>query len=378
VRTRNVARFSNGGTLSIDQNRRLLFGRGQVDWQHPMGKGEILSVGGNWDLDDVSQHYAFTSVGGDGSLGPNSVDQYDAISNTLAAYATFQQPVGSWNLMPGIRVERNVRHISSPGLTDVRIERTSLFPTLHVEHPLGKALDLTLSYSKRIDRAPTDWLRPFRIVESVQTIMQGNPRLKDQSTDSYQINLHYHRKTIDAGLILYDRETSGLWSADYTVINGINVYTQVNAGHRRDSGAEFDLSAPVLKRVKVNASVNLFDERAPVDVAVGAASKDTFRYSTNSTLEWDGPDRGKVPGDIAQLQWQYYSPWRQFQFRTFDWNWLALSYTHSFSRTLSLNGTASYVTPNRHRLLAPLVQEFYTEHSPVEFKLKLLKTSGKR
>jgi ferric enterobactin receptor len=138
------------------------------------------------------------------------------------------------------------------------------------------------------------------------------------------------------------------------------------------------LSAPLVKHVKLNGSVNLFDQRAPVDAAAGVASEHTFRYSTNATLEWDGPDRGKTPGDVAQLQWIYYSPWRQFQFRYFTSNWLSLAYTHSFSRTLSLTGTMSYASPNRHRLLAPLVQELYSQHSPVEFKLKLLKTFGKR
>ena len=111
--------------------------------------------------------------------------------------------------------------------------------------------------------------------------------------------------------------------------------------------------------------------------ALGAVSADRFRYTTNTTFEWDGPDHGKRPGDVAQLQWQYSSPSSQFQFRDYAWNWLSASYTHSFSRTVSLTGTMTYQAPNRHRLLAPLVQEFYSERSPAVFKLKLLKTFGK-
>ena len=47
-------------------------------------------------------------------------------------------------------------------------------------------------------------------------------------------------------------------------------------------------------------------------------------------------EHGKRPGDIAQLQWIYNSPWRQFQLHYLQWNQLTLSYTHSFSRTVSL------------------------------------------
>ncbi|HEX3675969.1 MAG TPA: outer membrane beta-barrel family protein, partial [Sphingomicrobium sp.] len=375
---RTDTRLSDGSSFFIDQHAHWLFGRGQFDWQHPMAKGEILSVGGEWNYARERQDYSFASFGGDGSLGPDSVDQYSASTNTLSGYMTFQKALGSWTFMPGIRLEQNTRHVSSPGIPDVSVNQTNLFPTLHVDHPLSKALDLTFSYAKRIDRAQPNLLRPYSAVESVLTIMQGNPNLKDQSTDSFEINLHYHRKSADAGVILYDRETSRLWSTEYAVVGGVNVYRWVNVGHRSDRGAEFDISTPIGKHLKVNASLNLFAERAPVDTAAAAASENIFRYTTNATLEWDGPDRGKRPGDVAQLQWLYSSPSHQFQFRYFDWNWLSLSYTHSFSRTVSLTGTMEYSTASRHRLLAPLVQEYYALHGRGQFKLKLLKTFGRR
>lgn len=377
-RERNVAGFSDGGALSVEKDKQFLYATGQVDWQHPMGKGRILSVGGTWNRSNMEERYRFTSTGSDGVLGSDAADQFTGFDDNLAAYVTFQQPVGGWTLMPGVRVERDSRRIASRGHPDVRIDRTDLFPTLHIDRPLGKTLKLTLSYSKRIDRPQLNDLRPYAIVQDVLTKKLGNPDLKNQSTDSYEINLHYHRKNVDAGVIFYDRETSRLWSSDYTVVDGVNVVTLVNAGRSRDRGAEIDVSMPVIKRVKLNASINLFDQRIPIRLAEGPANDERFRYTTNATLEWDGPDRGKTPGDIAQLQWIFYSPSRQYQISYPASHWLSLSYTHSFSRTLSLTGTAEYLTANRHRLLAPLVQESYVQRSPAVFKVKLLKTFGAR
>jgi outer membrane receptor protein involved in Fe transport len=373
-RERNSADFSDGGALFTDKRKRFLFAEGQIDWQHPMAKGQILSIGGLWNSNRISEDYTFASTSG--PLGPPVFDQFHAVEDELAAYATLQRQVGTWTVMPGMRIERNSRRVTSPAEPDVSISRTYVFPTLHVEHPLSRTLDVTLSYSKRIDRPGLNDLRPYPLVQDVITVKQANPRLLDQSVDAYEINLKYHRKKLDAGLIVYDRETAHLFSQSYSSVNGVSLVTIINAGHSRDRGAEIDVSTPVVRRVKLMASVNLFDSRTPVGNATGPTSEDTFRYTANGTLEWDGPDRGKTPGDVAQLQWVYNGPWRQFELHYSVWNQLSLSYTHSFSHTVSASGTLTYNGPNRHSLFASLVQENFRDQSPAEFKVKLLKTFG--
>jgi outer membrane receptor for ferrienterochelin and colicin len=277
-------------------------------------------------------------------------------------------------------VERDARHISSPRRPTVQIAETDAFPSLHVQHTLGRTLDLTLSYSKRVDRPQLNDLRPYPLVQDIFTIKLGNPRLRDQSTDAYEINLHYRRGKVDAGVIVYDRETSRLWTEAFTVIPATTIFTAsvINSGHSSDRGAEFDLSTPVVRRLKLLASVNLFDQRIPAGTTASTRTAETFRYSTNGTLEWDGPEHGKIPGDVAQLQWTYTSPWRQFQIYYLARSQLSLAYTHSFSPTVSLTATAEYWTLNKHQLVAPLVQEYYSARYPTQFNLRLLKTFGKR
>ena len=378
IRQANSSDFSTGGSISGETRMTTFFSDEKVDWDHPIGKREILSLGAEWFVQDGTHHYQFT--GSDpASFGSDVLDTFRSEESTVSAYLTFQQKFGTWSLMPGLRMEQNIRRVSSPGMPLTRIRRTDLFPTFHAEHPILKTLDLTLSYSKRISRPNFDQIRPYPVEQDILTIVEGNPRLGDMATGSYELNLHYHRKKIDAGLIIYDRETSNLISESYTVnASGQNVETFINSGHKRDSGAELDISAPLLLRTKVTTSVNLFDSRVPVDQPGSAASDDQFRYTTNSTLEWDGPDRRGKPGDIAQLIWHYESPSTQFQFRYFAWQTVSLSYTHSFSSGLSLTATAdSKALHFGHRLLAPLVQEYYLMHNRPEFRLKLLKSFGK-
>jgi outer membrane receptor protein involved in Fe transport len=282
--------------------------------------------------------------------------------------------------MPGLRLERLGRTISSPGRPSAKVTRTSLFPTLHVEHPLNKTLNMTLSYSKRIDRPDLDQLRPYPLVTGSLTIEQGNPRLRDQTTDAYELNLHYRRKSLTAGVILYDRETSGLWNNVYFVNDeGLNVVTPINAGRKSDRGAQFDLTTPLVKRVKGMVSVNLFSSRVPIDPAFGDERATIFRYTANATADWQGRERGRTPGDTAQLQFVYESPSREFQFRRRRYYSVNAAYTRSFSRSLSITANLIGVGPVHfgHQLLAPTVQEEYDKRESLpEFKVKLVKTFG--
>ena len=221
---------------------------------------------------------------------------------------------------------------------------------------------------------------PYPIVVGPLAIMQGNPGVRPEKTDAYELNLHYSRKSLEVGLILYDRETDDLRSNVYTVnAEGLNVYTPMNVGHRSDRGAQFDVSTPLFKRVKGTASINLFSRTVPIDPAAGGGEDTMFRYTGNATVEWHGKQKGKTPGDVGSVQLTYESPSREFQFRRKGYFNLSLAYTHSFSPTLSVTGnlTGLGTLHSGHRLIAPLVQETYDRRQGPEFKLKLVKTLGK-
>ncbi|MBV9929441.1 MAG: TonB-dependent receptor [Alphaproteobacteria bacterium] len=378
VRDATTARFGDGSSFSAEERKKALETHIQTDWARQVGKGQLLSLGGSWDLNTSSFLYRFASQGAGAALGLDTADQYEATSSTLAAYASFQQSLGKLTVLAGIRGERNTLEVTSFAPTGVKTDRTHLFPSAHIKYVLGKGLDLTASYSKRIDRVPLQYLRPYGSVEDSVTLFEGNPHLRDQSTDAYEMNLHYRAKKVEAGVIAYVRQTNDLWSKSYSVTGGgAATYTYVNAGRRQDSGAQVDVSAPLLPRVKANASINLFHQRGPIETEAGRQTYASFRYTTTGTLQWTSPDRGKVPGDVAQLQWTYNGPSRSFQLRELAWYDVTLSYTRSFTRELSLSATFRYQGPYRYQLSAPLIREEYSRRRSPEFSVKLLRTFGR-
>jgi outer membrane receptor for ferrienterochelin and colicin len=374
-----TSEFGDDNRYSSVRRRPGFFARSSIDWVHPIRKDQILSVGSEVNLFHANFGYDFSS-NDPGQFGPDTDDGFEVRESKVSAYATFQKAFGKWTIMPGLRFEGWNRTISSPGRPSVKPSRANFSPTIHIEHPLSKTLNMTLSYSKRFDTPGPEDAAPYPIVIGPLAIQQGNPGLKEQVTDAYELNLHYSRKKVEGGVILYDRETDRLWSNVYTVNEaGLNVSTPFNVGHRSDRGAQFDISTPLLKRVKGTASINLFSRRVPIAPSAGGGDDTMFRYTANATVEWHAKQKETTPGDIGQVQLTYESPSREFQFRNDGYYTLNLAYTHSLSPTLSvtanLNGLGSM--HYRHRLLAPLVQETYDKRDGPEFRLKLVKTLGK-
>jgi outer membrane receptor protein involved in Fe transport len=373
--------FGDGDFFSSDRNRTTFGIFSSADWVHPIGKDKILSVGYNIGYFRNTFDYVFISSD-DGRFGPDSRDRFAAREVTPTAYATFQETFGTWTIMPGLRLESIDRKISSPGRPSSKFSRVNLSPTVHIEHPLTKTVNMTLSYSKRTRNPGYEEVSPYPVVTGPLEIRQGNPQLKGETTDAYELNLHYSHKSLEAGVIVYHRETDRIWTNVYSVNDqGLNVFVPVNVGNRLDQGAEIDISTPLFKRVKGTANVNLFNRRVPIDSASGGGDETMFRYTGNATVEWHGEEKGKRPGDIAQVQLTYESASREFQICRDSQYSLNLAYTHSFSPTLSVTANLNGLGPvhYRHRLRALLVQEDYDKKDSLpEFKLKLVKTFGKQ
>lgn len=368
------SRYSDGRWYAIELEHPAYSIDAKLDWKHPMATGQTLSTGASSHVDGISQDYAFTS-NDPASLGNDTRSSYEARSSTVAGYATFQQSLGRLTLAPGLRGETNIRRIASPGEETLRLDRAKLFPSFHASYKAGEALQLQASYSKRIERVPLDYLASYGAVMDANTIFQGNPELKDESVDSYELGLQFRPGKIEASATLYLRQTGQLWNESYSLNSaGTSVYTYMNAGSRTSAGGQFDLALPLFKRLRVNASANLFDERVPVDAEDAASMLHTLRYSTNGTLEWTARDRGSIPGDMAQLQWSWNSAAREYQIRKEAWYDASVAYTHNFSKSLSITGTFRYSGASRQRLVAPLVEEATSRRRSPQFQVKIYKT----
>jgi iron complex outermembrane receptor protein len=117
-----------------------------------------------------------------------------------AAYVNLGQTFKKTTIQAGLRAENT----SSTGnlVTNNQVVHRSylnFFPSLFINQALSDKHELGLNYSRRIDRPDYDNLNPFVYYLDQYTYEKGNPFLKPQYTNTFELNYTYN-KTLNVTL----------------------------------------------------------------------------------------------------------------------------------------------------------------------------------
>ena len=117
-----------------------------------------------------------------------------------AAYVNLGKTYKNTSIQAGLRAERTVSNGNL--VTENQVVKRSyldFFPSVFINHTLSSKHEIGISYSRRIDRPNYDNLNPFRFYLDQYTYEQGNPFLKPQYTNSFELSYTYN-KTINVTL----------------------------------------------------------------------------------------------------------------------------------------------------------------------------------
>ncbi|GGI22359.1 outer membrane beta-barrel family protein [Pedobacter mendelii] len=112
--------------------------------------------------------------------------------NINAAYVNFGKEWKVWQIQLGLRAE-NTHSNGNSVTSNKEVDRNylSIFPTAFVNQKLNENNNIKYSYSRRVDRPNYQQLNPFAFYMDPYAVDQGNPYLKPQFTDNYEIGYSY-------------------------------------------------------------------------------------------------------------------------------------------------------------------------------------------
>lgn len=163
---------------------------GKIDYTEPLGKSAKLESGLKSSVIHSDNNLKY-DVLTNGNWVPDktSSNHFRYKEQIHAGYLNFQKEFKHFNIQAGLRGEytRTQGHqITSDSLLNRNYFQ--LFPSLFVNKPFGKEHELQAAYSRRIERPDYGDLNPFKVFRDPLLFYQGNPFLKPQLTNTFQLS----------------------------------------------------------------------------------------------------------------------------------------------------------------------------------------------
>ncbi|QNR83606.1 TonB-dependent receptor [Pedobacter riviphilus] len=208
--------------------------------------------------------------------------------NVNAAYANLSKDWDKWQVQAGLRAEyTQSTGTSVTNNTSVKQHYLSLFPTVFVSQKISESSNLRYSYGRRIDRPNYQQLNPFNFYMDPYTIAQGNPYLKPQFTNNFEVSYNYksglsfslsYSKTKD---LILDSKTAQNDSTRIVTVGQGNI----GSGQYYTAGLYFPLT--IAKWWSLQNNFNLFYNKFKDDNLEGAPftlSKVMYNFNINSSI----------------------------------------------------------------------------------------------
>jgi outer membrane receptor protein involved in Fe transport len=282
----------------------------KADYEQPMPASGQFKAGYEFDNEDdrFSDSDFNDAAPPAGPLGPGQTNLFRFNRTIQAFYATYQQPLGKWTVLGGLRLETS--HIDIDQATQHLTSNQQdwrLYPTLHLAYEIDDAQQLTASYSQRIERPAPEAFNPARelTIQGPLDLSAGNPDLRPQQTQSYELGYQYKKgASYYLATLFYKDNSDGLTPVEEEFGGGVVVTTQENFARSRSGGLELAASgkigASLTYNVSGDASWNQLDA-----TPLGFQTRQTgFALAGRGSINWQATanDLFQINGNLQSRQ----------------------------------------------------------------------------
>ncbi|MBU2651501.1 MAG: outer membrane beta-barrel family protein, partial [Bacteroidetes bacterium] len=236
-------------TLEKENARQM---QNKLDYTKPFRNNATLEAGLLTDHSKDNEDYIFGQI--PASEIPDYSNKMKFRQDIYAAYLTFSHQLFGFEYLLGLRGEYTHRVITSEqaGL-DYTIDQPDYFPSLHISRKLKKDHQLYTSYSRRIDRPGGRQLEPFTYYRDANNRWRGNPDLKPEYINSFELGWLKKWKGSFMSLEGFYKNTKNLISRVSEASEGtVITHTFVNLNQDHSLGGEAMISIDAVKWLSLN------------------------------------------------------------------------------------------------------------------------------
>lgn len=268
----------------------------QSDYTKPMKSGR-LEAGAKAQVRRLPVEYT-VRPGENSIIYPGMGSWSDWEENIYAAYGSYVLERSAYDIEAGLRAEYTgvVYNMDSANIyyeENDSYDYFDLFPSLRISYKPNEKHRFSAFYNRRIDRPGEPELRIFAKSDDQELLKVGNPYLRPQFTQSFELAYRlkwnsgmaylagYYRMISDPYMRIYTEDTTNV---DYDVI--VKIYA--NTGSAINTGLEVVFSQQILKFWKLSGNANYY--RNSIDAYTGEVRfpyVHTFEISASEENTWD-------------------------------------------------------------------------------------------
>jgi outer membrane receptor protein involved in Fe transport len=290
----------------------------QIDYQSPTAKNQLLELGFKDIYRKVNSQYAYLLTTGNNDnfvTDPSQLaNNFDYRQNVAAGYITYTigLPKG-FTLKPGVRYEYTTISAEflqgadkTPNIPDYGV----LVPSINLSRKFDNGNVLKLAYNRRIQRPSLQFLNPNRQAPNPLIATIGNPQLRPEYTNNYEIGYStVVKQKVNLNMSAFVRNTTGSIQGVRTP-SGDTIETRfANIGKEDAYGASLFVSVNAGK-LTLNGGVDSYYAVLDNQLtdAIYAASNKGFVFNTRAQASyalsktWAIQGFGFYRGQQVQLQ----------------------------------------------------------------------------
>jgi len=302
VKLSTISQVATNDTSKSDDYRM------KIDYTLPFGSGNKFEAGIQSRMERETEDFNFTNFGVN---NPDFTSGMKYKEDIHSAYSTFSGSLSSIQYMLGLRGEYNLRSIEdSKNPIPYKLNKFDLFPSAHFSYELPSKNQLMASYSRRVNRPDGRDLDPFPSYMSRYAIRTGNPALKPEYSDSYELSYISNFGKSFISFETFYRSTNNLMYRSTNTVNSISYMTIKNLNSDFSLGGEIMGNIEANKWLLINTSFSLYNYQLKgVDMGKSIDKQSTnysgrfnttFKFTANSRLQLTANYRGpstSVQGD---------------------------------------------------------------------------------
>ena len=172
---------------------------------------------------------------------------------------------------------------------------SSFYPSLSMSFGAPQLLQIQTSYSKRVNRPRSRMLNPFSSRQESKNIRKGNPFLKPEYTDSYELNFSRFSRGVSLTLGGYYRHTTDKMERYKQMkSDGTSIATYANVNEQISQGIEYSAVGSLGKKLRLMFSGSFYWDEINTELygsdydqtAKGQRMRVTTMWNINSTTEF--------------------------------------------------------------------------------------------